>query len=206
VGQAVRINGRAVPAVQPLPPGMPGFKNARVYPFTPDVARATRLAGKRRRIAVLYTCNQSPCDQLAQTITTNLAAIGVDVQVYEQASRFARVGAGIQMMPNSMKVLRGIGLEDRLRRVAFAPRSHLNREWDSGEVSNELPMPEQRYGAPYLCMHRAELHANFDDHWAGGWDEAFPGGVPTPNRYGDLLPHMGELWISGPGSGPVDRR
>ena len=20
-------------------------------------------------------------------------------------------------------------------------------------------MPEQRYGAPYLCMHRAELHA-----------------------------------------------
>jgi 2-polyprenyl-6-methoxyphenol hydroxylase-like FAD-dependent oxidoreductase len=92
-------------------------------------------------------------------VAATLRNIGVDVQVYEQASRFARIGAGIQMMPNSMKVLRGIGLEDRLRRVAFAPRSHLNREWDSGEVSNELPMPEQRYGAPYLCMHRAELHA-----------------------------------------------
>jgi 2-polyprenyl-6-methoxyphenol hydroxylase-like FAD-dependent oxidoreductase len=94
-------------------------------------------------------------------VAATLRAIGIDVQVYEQASRFARVGAGIQMMPNSMKVLRGlgIGVESRLRRVAFAPRSHLNREWDSGEVRNELPMPEQRYGAPYLCLHRAELHA-----------------------------------------------
>jgi 6-hydroxynicotinate 3-monooxygenase len=81
-----------------------------------------------------------------------------NVRVYEQASRFARIGAGIQMMPNSMKVLRGIGVEDRLRRVAFAPYSHLNRKWDTGEVMNELPMPESLYGAPYLCMHRADLH------------------------------------------------
>jgi 2-polyprenyl-6-methoxyphenol hydroxylase-like FAD-dependent oxidoreductase len=88
-----------------------------------------------------------------------LQRIGLDVHVYEQASRFARVGAGIQMMPNSMKVLRGLGLEERLADIAFAPKSHLNREWDTGEVSNELPMPAERYGAPYLCMHRAELHA-----------------------------------------------
>jgi 2-polyprenyl-6-methoxyphenol hydroxylase-like FAD-dependent oxidoreductase len=81
-----------------------------------------------------------------------------NVRIYEQASRFARIGAGIQMMPNSMKVLRGIGIEDRLRRVAFAPYSHLNRKWDTGEVTNELPMPESLYGAPYLCMHRADLH------------------------------------------------
>ena len=33
-------------------------------------------------------------------------------RVFEQAGRFARIGAGIQMMPNSMKVLRGIGVED----------------------------------------------------------------------------------------------
>src|SRR5215210_5073212 len=81
-----------------------------------------------------------------------------NVQVYEQASRFARIGAGIQMMPNSMKVLRGIGVEERLRRLAFAPYSHLNRVWDTGEVTTELPMPESLYGAPYLCMHRADLH------------------------------------------------
>ena len=91
-----------------------------------------------------------------------LAAIlrraGFDIALYEQASRFGRVGAGIQMMPNSMKVLRGIGIEDRLRQTAFAPHSHLNRVSDSGEVMIELAMPETLFGAPYLCMHRGDLH------------------------------------------------
>jgi 2-polyprenyl-6-methoxyphenol hydroxylase-like FAD-dependent oxidoreductase len=85
--------------------------------------------------------------------------LGMDARIYEQAPRFARVGAGIQMMPNAMKVLREIGIEQRLRRTSFAPTSHLNRVWDSGEVTRELPMPESLHAAPYLCMHRADLHA-----------------------------------------------
>jgi salicylate hydroxylase/6-hydroxynicotinate 3-monooxygenase len=87
-----------------------------------------------------------------------LRRVGMEVRIYEQAQRFARIGAGIQMMPNSMQVLRRIGVEERLRRVSFAPYSHLNRVWDTGEITRELPMPESLYGAPYLCMHRAELH------------------------------------------------
>src|ERR1700689_2067053 len=82
----------------------------------------------------------------------------MDVQVYEQAHQFGRIGAGIQMLPNSMKVLRGIGVEDVLRAHAFAPYSHLNRVGDTGELKRELPMPEDLYGAPFLCMHRADLH------------------------------------------------
>src|SRR5438067_2734199 len=50
--------------------------------------------------------------------------------------------------------------------------------------------------SPRVRPHRANLHDNFDDHWPGGWDEAFPGGAPSPNRYGDQLPYMGELWTS----------
>jgi 2-polyprenyl-6-methoxyphenol hydroxylase-like FAD-dependent oxidoreductase len=91
-------------------------------------------------------------------VAATLRRVGIDVQVYEQAARFARIGAGIQMMPNSMKVLRGIGVEDRLRATSFAPFSHLNRIADTGEVTRELPMPESLYNAPYLCMHRADLH------------------------------------------------
>ncbi|MBI1205349.1 MAG: NAD(P)-binding protein [Rhodopseudomonas sp.] len=91
-------------------------------------------------------------------VAATLRQVGIEVAVYEQASRFGRIGAGIQMMPNSMKVLRGIGVEDKLRQVAFAPYSHLNRVGDTGEIMRELPMPEALYGAPYLCMHRADLH------------------------------------------------
>ena len=91
-------------------------------------------------------------------VAATLRHFGMDVQVYEQAPRFTRIGAGIQMMPNSMSVLRQIGIEQRLREVSFAPHSHLNRVWDTGEVTRELPMPEGLYGAPYLCMHRGDLH------------------------------------------------
>ena len=91
-------------------------------------------------------------------VAATLRKVGIDVEVFEQASRFGRIGAGIQMMPNSMKVLRGIGVEERLRQVAFAPFSHLNRDGYTGELMRELPMPEALYGAPYLCMHRADLH------------------------------------------------
>ena len=92
------------------------------------------------------------------TAAVTLRQIGMDVRVYEQAPLFARVGAGIQMMPNSMKVLRKIGVEETVLDTSFKPYSHLNREWNTGRVLRELAMPESLFGAPYLCMHRADLH------------------------------------------------
>lgn len=89
---------------------------------------------------------------------STLRRAGFDAQVYEQAPHIERIGAGIQMMPNSMKVLRTIGVEDKIRATSFQPYSHLNRVWDTGEIMRELPMPESLFGAPYLCMHRADLH------------------------------------------------
>lgn len=90
-----------------------------------------------------------------------LDQLGFEVRVHEQAERFSRLGAGIQMSPNAMKVLRGLGVEDRVRAVAFQPETWMNRRWDSGEMMFELPLgrdAERRYGAPYLQMHRGDLH------------------------------------------------
>jgi salicylate hydroxylase/6-hydroxynicotinate 3-monooxygenase len=92
------------------------------------------------------------------TAAATLRLAGFRVRVYEQATRFTRLGAGIQMMPNSMKVLRRIGIEERVRATSFEPYSHLNRQWDTGAVMRELPMPESLFDAPYLCMHRGDLH------------------------------------------------
>ena len=69
------------PTDQYLPPGLPGSVDARIYPFRPALVRATRLAGTKRRSAVLYTCSDSPCDQIAQIAKASLAKIGIDVQV-----------------------------------------------------------------------------------------------------------------------------
>ena len=65
---------------------------------------------------------------------------GCDVTVYEQAKAFARVGAGIQMSPNALRVLRALDLEAHIRSVAFQPRYWRNRAWDTGEMQNELTL------------------------------------------------------------------
>jgi len=91
-----------------------------------------------------------------------LRRVGIDVTVYEQASQFARIGAGIQIGCNAMKVLRGLGLEQRLRQNSFYPRSWNNRDWRTGDVKFDMifgESAEEKFGAPYLLAHRGDLHA-----------------------------------------------
>ena len=65
-----------------LPPGIPGYRNVHAYPLTPDLAKATRLArGHAAATVVLYTCKVSPCLEQAQIVKTDLAAIGLRVEV-----------------------------------------------------------------------------------------------------------------------------
>jgi YVTN family beta-propeller protein len=63
--------------------GIFGFRDARIYPFVPDLAKARELAGGRSGTAVLYTCNVSPCRQLAEIVKGNLRPIGIDVEIHE---------------------------------------------------------------------------------------------------------------------------
>jgi peptide/nickel transport system substrate-binding protein len=72
----------AEPTDQYLPPGIPGFRDVDIYPLTPNVAAARKLARGRRGRAVLYTCNASPCEQSTQIIKSDLKAIGIDVEVH----------------------------------------------------------------------------------------------------------------------------
>ena len=91
-----------------------------------------------------------------------LRRVGIDVTVYEQAAQFIRLGAGIQIGCNAMKVLRGLGLESRLREQSFYPRSWNNRDWRTGEIKFDMifgESAEKKFGAPYLLAHRGDLHA-----------------------------------------------
>lgn len=91
----------------------------------------------------------------------NLRRIGIEVTIYEQARAFARVGAGIQQGPNSVKVLRGMGLEERVRSVAFHPEMTRYRDAATGDLLWQRTQGaeyEKKYGAPQLLLHRADLH------------------------------------------------
>jgi salicylate hydroxylase len=91
---------------------------------------------------------------------------GHRVRVYEQAAVLGEVGAGIQMSANAMKVLDRLGLRPVLEPVAVRPESFEFRRFDSGELLHRIPLGaahEERHGAPYFQLHRADLHRALQD-------------------------------------------
>ncbi len=90
------------------------------------------------------------------------ARAGWEVRLFERAAVFSEVGAGIQLGPNVVRVLRGWGLEDALRAVAAFPQRLRVRDALTGRDIGQLELAQRmplRYGAPYATVHRADLHA-----------------------------------------------
>jgi ABC-type transport system substrate-binding protein len=97
------INGRAVPATQPLPPSMPGY-TAGYAGFAYDVEGAKKLladAGLAEGFETdLYVMNTDPNPRIAQAIQQDLAAIGIkaNIQSLAQANVIEAGGAGTAPM------------------------------------------------------------------------------------------------------------
>ena len=84
-----------------------------------------------------------------------------DVHLFERAAVFSEVGAGIQLGPNVVKVLHQWGLAEALSRVAAFPELLQVRDAARGQVLGTLRLGAvmaARYGAPYVTLHRADLH------------------------------------------------
>jgi 6-hydroxynicotinate 3-monooxygenase len=93
--------------------------------------------------------------------TVALRAIGADVVVHEQARTLARVGAGLQLAPNATATLRGLRLLDHVSAIAFRPTDWCSFNAADGALDLRVPLGddvERQYGAPYLHVHRGDLH------------------------------------------------
>jgi 6-hydroxynicotinate 3-monooxygenase len=91
-----------------------------------------------------------------------LQRAGFPVTVYEQAEAFSRIGAGIILSANVMKVLRRLGIERDLIETGIKPHSYISRAWDTGETLYEIVFDnesEAHFGGSYLNVHRGDLHA-----------------------------------------------
>jgi salicylate hydroxylase len=89
-----------------------------------------------------------------------LRAAGHDVEVFEQATSYNRVGADINLTPNAVRALDGLGVVPTLKETAARPTHRISRMWDTGEETSRLEMAdtaERKYGAPQLTIHRADL-------------------------------------------------
>jgi 6-hydroxynicotinate 3-monooxygenase len=87
---------------------------------------------------------------------------GYDVKLYEQAQAFSRLGAGIHLGPNVMKIMRRIGCEDALNVMGSHPDFWYSRDWKTAEAVAQIPLGDyalKTYGASYLTVHRGDFHA-----------------------------------------------
>jgi salicylate hydroxylase len=94
------------------------------------------------------------------TAAVALRRAGFDVTVYEQAPVLTEIGGGINLGPNAVRVLFGLGLGDALERVAVRPVASRWRRWQDGRTlqgASLNPLCETLYGVPYLMIHRADL-------------------------------------------------
>jgi salicylate hydroxylase len=85
---------------------------------------------------------------------------GWHTTVFERAAEFSEVGAGVQLGPNVTRILQAWGLGDVLTEVAAFPAGLHARSMNTGEVLATLPLKHAAvtYGAPYVTIHRADLH------------------------------------------------
>ena len=94
------------------------------------------------------------------TAAIALTRQGHDVTVYEQAAKYMRVGADVNLTPNAVLALDGLGIGEAVRRTGASPTFRISRDWDTGKETSRLPMSsaaQERYGAPQLTIHRADL-------------------------------------------------
>ncbi len=91
-----------------------------------------------------------------------LARRGIASEVLERSSFTEETGAGIQLGPNATRALVGLGVLESIKDRAFRPDAIAIYDGLTGRKLASLPLGkivEDRYGAPYLTLHRADLHA-----------------------------------------------
>ena len=96
-------------------------------------------------------------------LTTAIALhkAGCRVRIYERAERLGDVGAGITITPNAWKGFASLGLGAALDAEADEVPHQAIRHHESGAPIAEIPrgpVTRETYGAPYVMLHRADLH------------------------------------------------
>ena len=77
-----------------------------------------------------------------------LRKAGHEVEVYEQARDYARVGADINLTPNAVRALKSLGVFEALEETAARPTHRISRMWDTGAETSRLEMADAAETSP----------------------------------------------------------
>lgn len=85
---------------------------------------------------------------------------GRRVRVLERADDFSEIGAGLQLAPNATRLLARFGVLDRVIDAGVVPQRLVFHDALTGTELTHLDVGDafrQRYGAPYVVVHRSDL-------------------------------------------------
>lgn len=94
------------------------------------------------------------------TMAIALARRGIACRVFEQAPKLEAFGAGLQISPNAARILKDLGVLSHLRPHAVQPQAVRLKNANTLRELAGVPLgkfAEQRWNAPYLVSHRADL-------------------------------------------------
>ncbi len=92
---------------------------------------------------------------------------GHQVVVYESAPRLAEVGAGVQLGPNAVRIWFDWGLGPDLLEIALNVEELFIHSWKDGRTVGHCQIVgawDKNFDAPYIVVHRAELHSILRRH------------------------------------------
>ena len=76
------------------------------------------------------------------TAAIALARLGHKPIIYEQAGRYGRVGADVNLTPNAVHALDRLGAGEALRAAAARPTHRISRTWDTGLETSRVEMAD----------------------------------------------------------------
>ncbi|KAJ4183855.1 hypothetical protein NW755_009394 [Fusarium falciforme] len=85
---------------------------------------------------------------------------GHQVTVLEAAPELSEVGAGIQIPPNSSRILCSYGLKDKFLEKVVWPQHFAFKRYETGRLLGTTPLHphlSEKYGSPYWLIHRADF-------------------------------------------------
>lgn len=109
-----------------------------------------------------------------------LQGVGLGAQVFGQTSAIGWVGADIKadinLTPNAVRALDGLGVGDELRKTTARPQFRISRMWDTGGETSLISALVSR--VPKECLHMSKRVENIKFSAAGNSVPAAADGTP----------------------------
>ena len=125
-----------------------------------------------------------------------LSKRGFRAEIFEKTASFETVGAGLQISPNAFRILEEIGVTRALKPLATGPTAIRIMSARTAKQIAQVPLGDiasERYGAPYLVVHRADLQGALAGEFAGITADVSLSVAAAP-----------AVWAGAPGDGVAD--